>query len=345
MTQAEIQQFVYDFFYDKGLKHNSICAIMGNITGESSWNVDAIEQGNNIGFGLCQWSFSRRTQLENYGTTLKHQCEFLWSELTGENLSVTGADFQWISDPDNSVDNGEGFYCSLNDFLSGNNTPQFLTKAFCYCWERPAYATNHLDSMRIPSTLEFYYSMTYKGTGSGGAINSEEVRKINGAVEWAIAIANDDKHGYSQENRWGLDYDCSSLLIEAWETGGGVPVKTNGATYTGDMYQVFTANGFNDVTSIINLATGEGLKRGDILLNTLHHTEMMINSTQTVGAHSNYDGVTGDSSGNEIDIGDYYNYPWDYVLRYGSGWSDIPTNKKRKGLSKLLFFAMVTDRF
>ena len=161
MTQTEIQQFVYDFLYLKELPHISICAVMGNITAESGWDVDAIENGNNIGFGLCQWSFERRTQLENFGTTLLHQCNFLWSELTGENTALTGASYQWISNPTDSVDNGEGFIFSNIDFLQGNGTLAELTKAFCYCWERPAYSTNHLTETRIPSAETFYNSMSY----------------------------------------------------------------------------------------------------------------------------------------------------------------------------------------
>lgn len=164
MTASEIQQYVYDFLHDKELPHISICALMGNITAESSWDPDAIEAGNSIGFGLCQWSFGRRTQLEAYGTSLYHQCEFLWSELTGQNTSVTGASYQWIANPADSVDNGEGFSFSNADFLAGSGTLATLTKAFCYCWERPAYATNHLTTTRIPSAVQFYISM---GPGGG----------------------------------------------------------------------------------------------------------------------------------------------------------------------------------
>lgn len=165
MTKAEIQQYFYDFMYNKGLPHVTICAIMGNITAESGWRPDAIENGNSIGFGLCQWSFGRRTQLETYGTTLYHQCEFLWSELTGQNRAVTGADYQWISNPSDSVDNGEGFTFSNADFLNGNGDLGTLTKAFCYCWERPAYATNHLTETRIPSAETFFDTMVYGGSG------------------------------------------------------------------------------------------------------------------------------------------------------------------------------------
>ena len=39
--------------------------------------------------------------------------------------------------------------------------------------------------------------------------------KIEKAVTWALAIANDNTHGYDQQYRWGPDYDCSSLIISA----------------------------------------------------------------------------------------------------------------------------------
>ena len=167
MTAKEVQDYVHAFLMGKGLPLITVAAIMGNIQGENStWQV-TVEESNGVGLGLCQWSYGRRTQLENYGTDLQSQCEFLWSELTGENLNITGADYQWISNPADSVDNGEGFSCSNADFLAGNGTIQFLTKAFCYCWERPAFATNHLDSIRIPYAITFY---DYYSSGGGGDI-------------------------------------------------------------------------------------------------------------------------------------------------------------------------------
>ena len=144
--------------------------------------------------------------------------------------------------------------------------------------------------------------------------------KVDTAVQWALSIANDNSHGYDQSGRWGPDYDCSSLIIQAYENAG-IPVKTNGATYTGNMYSVFISCGFSDVTSMVNLSTGAGLKYGDVLLNTTHHTELALSETQMVGAHINEygevtGGKTGDQTDNEISVRSYYNYPWDYVLRY-----------------------------
>ena len=39
---------------------------------------------------------------------------------------------------------------------------------------------------------------------------------IDTAVNFMLQIANDDSHGYSQDDRWGPDYDCSSLVIQAY---------------------------------------------------------------------------------------------------------------------------------
>lgn len=145
---------------------------------------------------------------------------------------------------------------------------------------------------------------------------------IASAVEWAVSIANDDTHGYDQSSRWGPNYDCSSLLIQAYENAG-VPVKTNGASYTGNMVKVFKKCGFQDVTANVNLKTGDGLIKGDVLW-VKGHTEMCIGDGKIVGAHINEKGsttggVSGDQTQNEISVKNYYNKPWTTVLRYPSG--------------------------
>lgn len=142
------------------------------------------------------------------------------------------------------------------------------------------------------------------------------------AIDWMEALAKDPSHGYDQIYRWGErgDYDCSSAVITAWQTAG-VPVKTHGATYTGNMYNVFLACGFKDVTGKVNLTSGAGLKRGDVLLNSVHHTAMYCGDGKEVEASINENGGArggkpGDQTGREILIRPYRNYPWNYVLRY-----------------------------
>lgn len=137
--------------------------------------------------------------------------------------------------------------------------------------------------------------------------------KTEKAVAWAEQIAADNRHGYGWGG-WGPDYDCGHLVIQAYEQAG-IRLKSAGATYTGNMRAAALRCGFKDVTAGINLATGAGLRRGDILLNQASHAALCVGSGRIVQARSNFDGLPGDSSGNEIRVQGYYNYPWDCVLR------------------------------
>ncbi len=100
-------------------------------------------------------------------------------------------------------------------------------------------------------------------------------------------------------------------------------VKTAGATFTGNMYNVFLKNGFIDVTSQVNISDGSGMQRGDVLLNIKNHTAMFIGNNELVHASMNENnqisGVqTGDQTGKEIRVQNYYVYSedWDCVHRY-----------------------------
>ena len=146
-------------------------------------------------------------------------------------------------------------------------------------------------------------SESYDGTGGSGAIDK--------AVSWAVKIANDDSHGYSQSSRWGPNYDCSSFVISAYQQAG-INLKGAGANSTRDMYNAFTNCGFRDVTSSITLSNGNGLKKGDVLLNVQHHAAMVQNNNKKlVYASTSSRGIVANQN--------YYVYSnggWNYVLRY-----------------------------
>lgn len=150
---------------------------------------------------------------------------------------------------------------------------------------------------------------------------------IEAACEYGVRIANDNSHGYDQNNRWLPDVDCSSLVTLCYENAG-IPVKSKGgATYTGNLKEGFTKCGF---TAIKCKPVMPGLKRGDVLFynyvkngKTHGHALLYLGGGQIVQASINEkgtatEGKTGDQTGKEVSVGKYYNpsYGWDYILRY-----------------------------
>ena len=154
-----------------------------------------------------------------------------------------------------------------------------------------------------------YYSLTVNALDS----------RVEKAIEWAIAIANDNSHGYSQENRNGPDYDCSSFVSTAFKNAG---FSVSGSLHTGNMLNAFISAGFTKYNK-----GAVTLQRGDILLRPKTssrggHTELYIGNNQCVAAHSNKDGKTGDSGGQEINVRSKNyctfckNSDYTYILRY-----------------------------
>ena len=160
--------------------------------------------------------------------------------------------------------------------------------------------------------------------------------KTDEAVRLALKMADDPTHGYDQAYRWGPDYDCSSFIISAWQDVG-VPLKTAGASYTGNMKSAALRCGFRDVTEDVNRASGAGLQLGDILLNEASHVAMYIGNGNLVHASINeHGGITGgkpgDQTGREICVRSYYSAPWDCVLRYSA--ANEPVEPEAKTVSK-----------
>lgn len=136
-------------------------------------------------------------------------------------------------------------------------------------------------------------------------------KDIQKGIDWAVGIAKDDSHGYDQTHRNGPDYDCSSFISTAlWVAGFAISPNS----WTGNMKEQLLAAGFK-----ICLPPW---KAGDIHLNEKHHVCMSINEKEIVEANINENcritgGKTGDQTGHEIHIRDYYDYKhgWDIHLR------------------------------
>ena len=80
------------------------------------------------------------------------------------------------------------------------------------------------------------------------------------------------------------------------------------------MKQVCLNTGFEEVSWGGSVGV---LKRGDILLNEAKHTAIYIGDGKLVHASGTKGHPeSGDQNGDEVCVRDFYNYPWDCVLRY-----------------------------
>ena len=200
-----------------------------------------------------------------------------------------------------------GAYKPVLDILTTTRNVRTASDKFLMDFEQPATPDKET---RYKYSMEVYNALATTPTQT--------------ALKWMIDLAADQTHGYSQQSRWGPDYDCSPAVISAWQAAG-IPVKSRGATYTGNMRSVFLGCGFKDVTKQCNLATGAGMQAGDVLLNEFGagtsgngHAAMYAGDGKMVHARGQSYGSskTGDQ-GTEIAVTPYRNHPFELVLRYG----------------------------
>lgn len=149
------------------------------------------------------------------------------------------------------------------------------------------------------------------------------------AVEFAVNIANDNNHGYSQRIRSLYEindpksFDCSSLVCTAFYYAflkNGLTTQARylkeHCSYTGNMMEMLNC-GFEVVAR--NQTAHAQMQKGDIELNTTHHTALAIDKDNIVHARSS-EGTTDtkDNSGNEIRTQPWYLYShgWTHRLRF-----------------------------
>lgn len=267
--------------------------------------------GKQYGYGLAQWTSPGRKA-------------GLWNLAKQKGVSIANEDMQI----EYLLKELQESYGSVLKVLKTATSIREASDIVLKKFEIPANTGENVCVGRAARGQKFYDSYVK------GANDMTVQQRIEKAISWMEDTANDDSHGYCQDHRWGADgdYDCSSAVIAAWENAG-VPVKTKGATYTGNMLGVFTANGFEVVTHEVNLKTGAGLKRGDVLLNTDYHTAMYCGNGKEVEASINekgtaHGGQPGDQTGKEFLIRDYRkDYPWTHVLRYTGGETTQTTER------------------
>lgn len=318
LSEGEMQNnalIIMSYLLAKGWTLNAVAGMLGNMETESTINPEIWESLTPYdgGYGLVQWTpYNKYTD---------------WADGQGYSWSDGYAQLKWIDElSESSGQWTQNYKMSFPEFKQSTDTPEVLASVFLKNFEK---ASVEVEAERQLQARKWFNFLQNSG--------SKNYYIIESAIQWCISIAGDNTHGYDQENRWSPDYDCSSFLITAYEQAG-CPVKTNGASYTGDMESAFVKSGFLSIP----YTTGMDLIRGDVLLRQ-GHTEMYIGDGNNVGAHINENGETtggqtGDQTGDEISITRFeYSGSWTTVLRLPYSNGDYWPTKKRKGFNFVLF--------
>ena len=161
-------------------------------------------------------------------------------------------------------------------------------------------------------------------------------------------MCRDNDNGYSWEPRHGEDgkgvktltidgkkysydrgsWDCSSSVIKAWQLAiqyTPYKGKLDGATFTGNMREVFTASGLFQWKPMSFIAA-----RGDVYLNEQNHTAMCQSQDPDVMSEfcinengDVYGGIPGDQTGGEAAINPFRE-EFDGILHYNGKADTMP---------------------
>lgn len=150
-----------------GYSEITVAGTMGNIYAESGFDPSVVEHGNGIGFGLIQWSFGRRTAIENYAAeqgkdvnSTELQVEWLIKECDPNDSA-----FAWM----NSSKSYDGKSWTYDEWKNATDI-ESAVRAFMFCFERPA-GTSSLQK-RIDAANEYYEEFT--GTAVPDKQNSND---------------------------------------------------------------------------------------------------------------------------------------------------------------------------
>lgn len=221
-----IQAKVWFSLKEEGYSDVAAAAVMGNIEGESSFNPGIVEGGSGIGFGLCQWSFDRRTALENFArkrgvdpSDEDLQIEFLIAELTPGGGAEGYATYQF-----------SGFDSYKNTWVTTSDVAE-ATTAFCAGFERPGVPRNEA---RIAAAKKYYDQF------QGAKLSS--LSSGNGSIESSNTLGIKGYYTAKVSGRKFTLY-CQNIQGSAWYWDSGCFV-TSQATIASGFGSKLTPNQF-----------------------------------------------------------------------------------------------------
>lgn len=296
-----VQERVYNFLRAKGFSAAAACGVMGNIQVESGFDATIEEIGNAIGYGLCQWSFERRTNLVNWCnnngrdyTTVEGQLDYLIYELEGGDSTCASLMNQ---------------YCGGFEGFKKLTDVSWATQVFQICFERAGIPNMQ---KRISAAQDFYnkwknYTKIPASTG-GLIVGGDGSGAATGRFGWPFAAgAGTVTQGFSGVyGHRGWDISTRSGY------GAGSPVlAVDGGVVVGAAYQLDDWSYGNAVT--INHGNG-------LCTRYAHLYSISVSAGQRVskGQQIGVEGNTGNSFGTHLHFEVLNSLPWGLLYNPGN---------------------------
>lgn len=227
------QEKVWFALRNLGYSEIVVAGAMGNIDYESGgFNPELVEKGSGEGIGLIQWSFGRRTQLEQYAISkgvswqdLDTQIEFLVTEISGQGKAVgyaTQRTSGYIRD--------EGITATNKDWENATSIED-ATLAFMRFFESPGSRSSY--SQRVTRAQKYYDEFKGKTLLAGDSrigpitLTGENAQKMVQMLTDANRMADDDSYTYvygagrpADENT--RQFDCSSFVSYLYQKHFGI---------------------------------------------------------------------------------------------------------------------------
>lgn len=219
----ENAKYIYSFFRNKGWTSNSICALLGNMQGESGIIADMNEKGGGGGYGLVQWT--PKSNLTN------------WANANGLNYRTVDTQcrrIQW------ELENNQQFYATraypmnFRKFTQSTESPTYLAKVFINNYERPA----NPNQPKRGVWAEQWYNVLVNGGSTtpttpptgGNTYTVKSGDTLSGiAVKFGVTVAQLQAwNGISNPNKISV----GQVLKIKGTSGGSTGGSTQNITYT-----------------------------------------------------------------------------------------------------------------
>lgn len=211
----DVGEHIWNYLSSKGLGSLAIAGIMGNMQQESGFNPKVMEGGGESdevnldsdgGYGLCQWSFSRKQDLANFAQSqgkssgdLETQLDFMLSELSRGDT---------ISKMDNAGSAGQAAYIFHSDFERSNDGPEVIQNRM-----------NNAEQAFQTQGKGIATGSTFKGSGSSSNSGPQGIfgalSELTNKISSLTNIFGQGKSKYGKgKSRYGKGFDFSTANFE-----------------------------------------------------------------------------------------------------------------------------------